>query len=435
MRRRLVLVVAATTGLVVVAFAIPLAALVRDVAHDRAIAAAERDAAALAPVLAVTDDPELVAAAIAQTTTGSEGRLSVFGNGRQIGDDHPADPEPLSLARDQGTGFTHESATGAEIYSPVVTGDGRVTVVRARVPDSLLTSGVTTAWLALAGVGLALVVAGCLLADRLARSLTRDATDLADTARALAGGAPQARAHGSDVPEIRDVAIALNGLADRIGELRAAERERVADLSHRLRTPLTVLRLEADRTGLAAVVEGVDRLERDITQVILDARRPLHDGLVDSTCNLAAVVRARADFWAPLAEDDGRRATTETADEPLVVRLDESEAVAAVDALIGNVFSHTPEGTAYGISVGRVGEMARLVVHDEGPGVTDPGVATTRGTSTAHSTGLGLDIVRHAARAAGGSVSLSSPGRGLTVTVEIPLAAAPPVGPVSGDRA
>ena len=435
MRRRLVLVVAATTGLVVVAFALPLAALVRDGAHDRAIAAAERDAAALAPVLAVTDDPELVAAAIAQTTTGSEGRLSVFGDGRQIGDDHPADPEPLSLARDQGTGFTHESATGAEIYSPVVTGDGRVTVVRARVPDSLLTSGVTTAWLALAGVGLALVVAGCLLADRLARSLTRDATDLADTARALAGGAPQARAHGSDVPEIRDVAIALNGLADRIGELRAAERERVADLSHRLRTPLTVLRLEADRTGLAAVVEGVDRLERDITQVILDARRPLHDGLVDSTCDLAAVVRARADFWAPLAEDDGRRAATETADEPLIVRLDESEAVAAVDALIGNVFSHTPEGTAYGISVGRVGEMARLVVHDEGPGVADLAGAKTRGTSTAHSTGLGLDIVRHAARAAGGSVTLSSPGRGLTVTVEIPLAATPPVDQVPGDRA
>ena len=434
MRRRLVLVVAATTGLVVVAFAVPLAALVRDVAHDRAIAAAERDTAALAPVLAVTDDPELVAAAIEQTTTGSEGRLSVFSEGRQIGDDHPADPEPLSLARDQGTGFTHESASGAEIYSPVVTGDGRVTVVRARVPDSLLTSGVTTAWLALAGVGLALVVVGCLLADRLARSLTRDATDLADTARALAGGSPRARAHGSDVPEIRDVAIALNGLADRIGELRAAERERVADLSHRLRTPLTVLRLEADRTGLAAVVEGVDRLERDITQVIVDARRPLHDGLVDSTCDLAAVVRERAAFWAPLAEDDGRRADAVATDEPLIVRLDESEAVAAVDALITNVFSHTPEGTAYEVRVDRVGDTARLVVRDDGPGVTDPTGATARGTSTADSTGLGLDIVRHAARAAGGSVTLSSPGRGLTVTVEIPLASTPGPDAASGDR-
>jgi signal transduction histidine kinase len=44
-------------------------------------------------------------------------------------------------------------------------------------------------------------------------------------------------------PELADAARALNRLADRIDELRAAERERVADLSHRLRTPLTGLRL------------------------------------------------------------------------------------------------------------------------------------------------------------------------------------------------
>ena len=425
MRRRLVLVVAATAGLVVVAFAIPLAALVRTVAHDRAITAAERDAVALAPVLAVTtDDAELVAAAVEQTATGADGRLAVFTAAGQIGDQTPVDERALALARDRGAGFSRETAAGAEIYSPVITGDGQTTVVRARVPDTLLDEGVRTAWAALAAVGIVLVLAGCALADRLARSLTRDAADLAATARALAGGAPEARARPSDVPEIGDVATALNALADRINELRAAERERVADLSHRLRTPLTVLRLEADRAGIPAVTEGVDRLERDITQLIVDARRPLHDGLVDAGCDLAAVVRARARFWNALAEDDGRPTTTTVHEGPLPVRLAEADAVAAVDALLNNVFTHTPEGTGYAIRADLVGDTARLTVHDDGPGVGDASEATGRGASGAGSTGLGLDIVRHAAGSAGGTVTVESgPGAGFTVRVDVPVIA------------
>ncbi len=423
MRRRLVLVVAATTGLVVVAFAIPLAALVRDVAHDRAITAAERDAAALAPVLAVTQDPQLIGAAITQTPTGGDGRLAVFLDGSQIGDDEAADPQALSLARD-GSGFSRDTADGAEIYSPVITGDGATSVVRARVPSALLDDGVTTAWAALAAVGVALIGAGCLLADRLARSVTRDADELAGTARALAGGDAHARARPGGVPEIAAVAAALNGLADRIDELRAAERERVADLSHRLRTPLTVLRLEADRTGIPALTEGVDRLERDITQIVRDARLPLHDGL-DTSCDLAAVTRDRAAFWHALAEDDGRPVATHVDDVPLRVRLGEDEAIAALDALLTNVFTHTPDGTAYAIQLTRAdGNRAHLVVRDDGPGVADPDAATERGASGRGSTGLGLDIVRHAAQRAGGDVCVeSSAGGGLQVTLDLPLIA------------
>lgn len=422
MRRRLVLVVAATTGLVVVAFAIPLAALVRDVAHDRAITAAERDAAALAPVLAVTQDPQLVGAAITQTPTGGDGRLAVFLGEVQLGDEAAVDVQALSLAR-EGSGFSRDTADGAEIYSPVITGDGSTSVVRARVPNALLDDGVATAWAALAAVGIVLIGAGCLLADRLARSLTRDADELAGTARALAGGDAHARAHAGGVPEIADVAAALNALADRIDELRAAERERVADLSHRLRTPLTVLRLEADRTGIPALTEGVDRLERDVTQIVRDARRPLHDGL-ESSCDLAAVARDRAAFWQALAEDDGRVAETHMADRPLRVRLAEDEAVAALDALLTNVFTHTPDGTGYVLELRQVdGARVQLIVRDHGPGVPDPALVTERGASGGGSTGLGLDIVRHAAQRAGGEVRFeSAAGGGLRATLDLPLA-------------
>ena len=278
-----------------------------------------------------------------------------------------------------------------------------------------------TAWSALAAVGALLIAAGCLLADRLARSLTRDAAELAGTARALAAGDAAARARPGGVPEITDVATALNALADRIDELRAAERERVADLSHRLRTPLTALRLEADRAGVPALTEGVDRLERGITQVVKDARRPLHDGLVHAGCDLAAVTRERVAFWHALAEDDGRPASADIAAGPMRVSLGEDEVSAAIDALLANVFTHTPDGTGYAVSVSRIADRARLVVVDDGPGVGDPASVTRRGVSGGDSTGLGLDIVRQAAHNGGGTVSFeNAPGGGLRVTVELP---------------
>ena len=79
MRRRLLAITVATTTLVVVAFAIPLGALVRSVARDRAITEAERDTAALAPLLALTRDAELdtelLVSAIERTGTGAEGSV------------------------------------------------------------------------------------------------------------------------------------------------------------------------------------------------------------------------------------------------------------------------------------------------------------------------------------------------------------------------
>jgi hypothetical protein len=210
-RRRLVLVVLATTGLVVVAFALPLGALVRSVARDRAVAAAERDAASLAPVLALDTSPAAVTAAVASTGTGADGRLAVWlPDGTAVGDDTPPDRAAVALARGQGRAFAREHDGGLDLYTPVVTGSGATSVVRARVPAGLLDDGVRTAWLALAGVALVLVAAAVVIADRLARSVTRDATELSATARALAAGRADARADPGPTPELADAARALN---------------------------------------------------------------------------------------------------------------------------------------------------------------------------------------------------------------------------------
>ncbi len=242
---------------------------------------------------------------------------------------------------------------------------------------------------------------------------------------ALAAGEAHARADPGPTPELADAARALNLLADRIDELRAAERERVADLSHRLRTPLTALRLDAEASGDAVLTGDVERLEAAISELIRSARRPLHSGVVGAVCDLAEVARERADFWSALAEDDGRPWRFDGGPDGggCPVSLSEEEAAAAVDALVGNVFAHTPEGTPYALRVGCTDGLVSLVVEDAGAGIAAPEVAVGRGATGGGSTGLGLDIARRAAEAGGGGLAIDrSPLGGAQVSITLPLA-------------
>ena len=424
MRRRLLVTVIATTTLVVVAFAIPLAGLVRSVARDRAITAAERDASALAPVLAITNDDDLLRAAIARTNLGADGRLAVvLAGGTAVGDGTPLHADAMDVAQQRQRAFSVDDDDGLTLYSPVVTGTGDVSVIRARIPAELLRRGVREAWAALAFIAVVLIVSAAFIADRLARSLTREAAGVGATARALAGGDPSARVVPGPTPELADAAHALNLLADRIGALRAAERERVADLSHRLRTPLTALRLDVERAGNAELVEGVDRLEAAVTDLIRDARRPLHDSPVNAQCDLAAIARDRLGYWSALAEDDGRQWQADLPDAPITVRLRDDELAAAIDALIGNVFAHTPDGTPYHVAARVDDGHARFTVDDAGPGIGRAEDALRRGATGSGSTGLGIDIARQAAEAAGGELTIAtSPMGGARVEMRFPAA-------------
>jgi signal transduction histidine kinase len=83
---------------------------------------------------------------------------------------------------------------------------------------------------------------------------------------------------------------------------------------------------------------------------------------------------------------------------------------AMLDALLGNVFAHTPEKTPFAVRLDPVGDdHVRLVVEDGGPGFTS---SVARGVSLAGSTGLGLDIVRKSAAAARGSLEIGASDTG-----------------------
>ncbi|MEV1119178.1 HAMP domain-containing sensor histidine kinase [Actinosynnema sp. NPDC049800] len=403
MRKSLALVSLAVTSMVALAFLIPLALVVRQLAEDRALVDAERLAGALTPVLVITSDP----ASVGQALTASAGRVAVhLADGEVVGVPVATDQQ-IRTAREQGLASTEPIPAGLVHLQPVLLGEGRVAVVEAFVPRAELSRGVEQAWLALSGVAVVLVLGSVLVADRLGARVVKASAALAEGARKMGQGDLATRVTPSGPPELLDAGAAFNRMADRIGQLVAGEREILADLSHRLRTPLTALRLDSETLGqdpgANRVRQAVHALEREVNELIRAARRELDDP-DGGRCDAAQVVHDRLVFWSALADDQQRLWNLRGTERPAFVPLTRSDLAAAMDAVLGNVFRHTPEGVGFVVALFHQPERVVIVIEDAGPGIDDLEAALRRGSSGAGSTGLGLDIARRAAEATGGSL-------------------------------
>ncbi|WP_328667116.1 HAMP domain-containing histidine kinase [Streptomyces sp. NBC_00322] len=419
MRRALAGISLAATLMVALSFLVPLALLVRDQARDRVTTAAEQRAAALSPVLALTTRPADVQQAV--SGLGSDDRLAVrLPDGGLVGTLH-APQEALKRAVGKRETLALDTAEGWVYLQPVVLAENRVAVVEAYVPAGDLTRGVWASWGVMSLLALGLVGGSVLVADRLGARVVRSSRSLKRASLALGSGDLDVRVDPDGPPELQEAGAAFNTMADRVVELLAIEREMVADLSHRLRTPLTALYLEADllggSPGARRITEAVAQLESELDSIITAARTPLAAGPANGTIparpsELTEVVAMRLDFWSVLATQQERLYERSFTPRRTPVRFPEDDLAAVVDALIGNVFRHTPQGTAFAVRVERTNRHVLLTVEDAGPGVADPDAALTRGVSVGGSTGLGLDIVARAAHAAGGELEITRAAMG-----------------------
>ncbi|MFF0778580.1 sensor histidine kinase [Streptomyces sp. NPDC003720] len=419
MRWALVKVCLAVTTMVVVAFAVPLGLVVKEMARDRAYSNAEREAAAVAPALSITTDRDKLERVVASAGDDSGMAVHLPADGARgaldLGRQRAADKD-IAAVRRLGRASTTSVSGGSTLLQPVALGSG-IAVVEVYVPESETSNGVGTAWAVLAAVGLALIVGSVAVADRLGVRMVRPARRLVEGAHELGEGKLGARVPEDGPTELRLAAVAFNSMADQVVQLLANERELAADLSHRLRTPLTVLRLNAASLGAGPAADqtraAVAQLEGEVDTIIRTAREAKPQTAAagpGAGCDAAEVVRERMEFWSALAEDEGRKWRVAGVERPVRIPVARADLAAALDALLGNVFRHTAEGTAFAVDVHNAEDAVIVLISDAGPGIPDPDAAMARGrgSGSAGSTGLGLDIVRRLAEATGGDVRIGS---------------------------
>jgi len=249
------------------------------------------------------------------------------------------------------------------------------------------------------------------------------------------------------VDEIDRLANALNGLMARLETSFSALRRFVADASHELKTPLTVMRAGVERAltdeklppealqPLEDTLQGVQHMTELVESLLTlarvdEGRMELHRERLD----LCAVVEEVHETAQILGEDAGLEVTLDLPAEPVLVEGDRGRLRQLVMNLATNAVKYTPAGGRVELSLSQTSEAISLSVRDSGIGIA-PGdvsrvfdrfwradVARSR-TGEQTGFGLGLSIARWIAEAHGGSIAVTSrPGRGSTFTVTLPKA-------------
>jgi signal transduction histidine kinase len=397
----------AATAAVVTVLAVFGALEWRDLAANAA-ATASQQAGSVAHVLAVGGGPDDVRAAIARTPAGAAGALGVHQpGGVTVGSVHASAADVVRAVR--GGRFVSASAGGGIVrLSPVPLAEGGIAVVEVYLPRWQ----VLGPWLArmglLAAGGVAAIGIAALVGHWRTKGLVESVRAIAAAAGTVGQGRTGIEIPATTAPEVHQLIRRLNEISSRVDALISSEREFVADLSHRLRTPLTALRLDSESIGDGPVAERIRHavlaLETDVDDLIRTAARVTT--LAASNCDAAKVVRDRMAFWATLAEHQGRRCEFACDEQEAVVGLPDKDVGAVVDALLGNIFQHTPAGTPIAATVVRYAGWVTLVIEDGGAGIVNTATALRRGASGRGSTGLGLDIARHAVTATGGTIHI-----------------------------
>jgi signal transduction histidine kinase len=428
-RRRLAQLTVAAAVLAVSLFGLPLAVAIWQYAEANELRNLERVAEATALAVAADVFEEEIPSALPDKADDVE--LALYDNGGALlvgtGPEEPG--EHVRRAMDAEVSDVQEGAT--LVVAVPVTHDGDVIgVVRAATAKATIDRVVWLAWLAMATLAGAAVLAVYIVARRQARTIALPLEELSAAARRLGDGDFSVRAAPAAIPEIDSVGDSLNSTAKRLGDLVQRERSFTADASHQLRTPLAGLRLQLeaamDKPGgditssLVSSIAAVDRLEQTVNGLLALAR----DTRVD---------RAPTDVQEVLDEvERDWSARPAAAQRPLRVTIDpdaprrvaSGTAVRQVLAvLLDNAAAHGDGAVT--VTVRDAGDVLAIDVSDEGPGVAIPqGELFVRRADGAAGHGIGLALARSLAEAEGGRLRLTR-AHPATFTLLLPGADAP----------
>lgn len=246
---------------------------------------------------------------------------------------------------------------------------------------------------------------------------------------------------GSPGDEIGQLVAGFNQTLERLEVLFTSQQRFIADVSHELRTPLTVIKGNVDLMRrmksfdaefLSSIDQEAGRLTRLVTDLLILAKAeagslPLNKTRVELDSLLMEVFNE----MRVLAANKVQVKLTDI--DQLQVNGDRDRLKQVILNLVANAIQYTPAGGEVFLSLSQVGDNAKLIVRDTGPGIPAEDLPyiferfyraeKSRTRSGTGGFGLGLSIAHWIVEQHGGRIEASSrEGKGTTFAVWIPLA-------------
>lgn len=271
-------------------------------------------------------------------------------------------------------------------------------------------------WQFLIITGIVLII-GFFLAWYVASKLSKPISEMSVTAKRWANGDESAVFEpASNYSEITELADALNYAKEGISKSGTLQRDLLANVSHDLRTPLTMIKAYAEmikdisgdnkqkrdkHTGV--IIEEADRLTMLVNDILnLSKLQSSVDELELKEINLSELTERVIDRFSDFVENRGYKIEDNVAPDLLTVA-DEKKIEQVIYNLLGNSINYTGEDKTVKVYLTAENDKILLEIIDSGKGISEEKLATIweryyrfseTNTRPVKGTGLGLSIVK-----------------------------------------
>ena len=327
------------------------------------------------------------------------------------------------------------------IYVRIIENNGLEEVIMVNSVLTPVDATVSTLKVQLRFISAIMLVIAFVLAATLSRSLSRSIIIINEGAKKLADGDYSVKFNSTDYMEVAELSDTLNYTATELGKTDSFQKELIANVSHDLRTPLTMIK------GYAEVMRDIPGENTpENVQVIIDETERL-TGLVNDMLdisklkagtitiqpeeyNITESIRHVLERYNKLREVEGYTIDFQYDDE-VIVYADEQKMYQVLYNLVNNAINYTGPDKKVTVIQKVIDDTLRIEVKDTGDGVKQEDIPYVWDRyykdKTAHKraisgTGLGLSIVKNVLELHGAKYGVSSkPGQGATFWFELSL--------------
>lgn len=320
------------------------------------------------------------------------------------------------------------------IYVNIVMVEGEEQILMVNTQLTPVDATVNTLRIELIWITVIMIFLSLVIAFLISRQVSKSFIKINESAREMAKGNFDVRFEGKDYREAAELSDTLNTTAAELGKNERLRRELIANVSHDLRTPLTMIiayaevmrDLPGENTpeNVQVVIDEAGRLTNLVNDMLDISKQQAGVMEKNAQCyNLTDSIQAVLERYGKLKEQDGYVISFEY-DGKVMVEADEYKMFQVMYNLINNAINYTGEDKTVSVRQKMHGRKVRIEVEDSGEGIAPEDLpyvwdryykVDKTHRRAVMGTGLGLSIVKNILELHGAEYGVESPPGGGTV--------------------